>query len=188
MACHYLDLAHWALDLGVPHRIRAHGPEPDDIATPRWMIVDWVHPAIKGRGTVKAHWYDGGKRPSLLKEIGMSQWRNGVLFVGNRGWLLADYGRYVLGPKPKFKGFKAPPHSIPNSRGHHREWIEACKGRGTTTCSFDYSGPLTETVLLGAVAYRLGREIQFDIEKAQCPKDTEANGLIAPAHRKGFEV
>ncbi len=188
MACHYLDLAHWALGLGVPHRIRARGPEPDDIATPPWMIVDWEHAANKSRGKVKAHWYDGGKRPALLEEIGMGLWRNGVLFVGDKGWMLADYGRHVLGPKKQFRSFKAPPQTIPNSIGHHREWIEACKTRGKTSCSFEYSGPLTEAVLLGAVAYRLGREIVFDVNTGRCPGDKEANLLIAPKHRKGFEV
>ena len=188
MACHYLDLAHWALDLGVPHRVRARGPEPDDLATPRWMIVDWEHPPAGSRGAVQAHWYDGGKRPALLGEIGRNSWRNGVLFVGSKGWLLADYGRHVLGPKAKFRGFQAPPQSIPASKGHHREWIQACKTRGSTTCPFSYSGPLTEAVLLGAVAYRLGRPISFDRDKGICPGDEEANRLIAPGHREGFEV
>ena len=51
----------------------------------------------------------------------------GVLFVGDKGMLLADYGRHLLLPEAEFKDFKAPEPTIPNSIGHHNEWIAACK-------------------------------------------------------------
>ena len=54
--------------------------------------------------------------------------------------LLAGYSKHKLLPEKEFEGFKAPEPYIPNSIGHHKEWIEACKHGGPTTCNFDYSG------------------------------------------------
>jgi hypothetical protein len=83
-------------------------------------------------------------------------WNSGVLFVGEDGMVLADYGRHYLLPERQFVGFTPPPPSIPSSIGHHREWLEAIRTGGPTTCHFAYSGNLTQTVLLGNQAYRAG--------------------------------
>ena len=71
--------------------------------------------------------------------------------------LLADYRYHRLLPQKQYKGFVRPKPFIPDSVGHHKEWIEACKNGGQTTCNFDYSGALTEAVLLGIVSYRSGK-------------------------------
>ena len=78
----------------------------------------------------------------------------------------------LLLPEAKFAGFKPPPETIPESVGHHREWIEACKTGGPTTCNFDYSGALSEAALLGTVAFRSGEKLQWDAENLRatnCP-------------------
>ena len=87
---------------------------------------------------------------------------SGQLFVGKKGMILSDYGSYRLFPEEKFIDFKPPKPTIPASVGHHREWIDAIKSGGTTTCNFDYSGALSEAVLLGTVAYRSGQTIEWD--------------------------
>ena len=69
----------------------------------------------------------------------LGRWKSGVLFVGRKGMLLSDYSRHLLLPEKEFAGFVAPPHSIPDSIGHHAEWIRACKTGEPTTCNFDYS-------------------------------------------------
>ena len=94
---------------------------------------------------MKLTWYHGGKRPklldSLLTEDLPSNLKSGVLFVGEKGMLLADYDRHVLLPEKEFKGFVPPKPSIADSIGHHKEWIAApARPAGTTTCNFDYSG------------------------------------------------
>ena len=76
------------------------------------------------------------------------------LFVGSEGMMVATYGNYQLLPEQQYADFQPPEKSIPDSIGHHAEWIKGCKDRTATTCHFGYSGPLTETVLLGNVAYR----------------------------------
>ncbi len=80
------------------------------------------------------------------------------------------------------------PHSIPKSIGHHREFIEACKGNGTTSCPFDYAGVLTQAVLLGNVAYRAGRRIEWNPDTMTIPNAPEAERYLRRPYRKGWEL
>jgi hypothetical protein len=134
----------------------------------------------------KLTWYDGDLIPS--KVAGQSVPANGVMFVGTAGKMFADYGKYKLFPADKFAGFTPPKETIPNSIGHHAEWIKACKDGSPTTCNFDYSGALTETVLLGNVAYRLGKAIDWDAESLTATNAPEAASLVNKEYRAGWEV
>ena len=101
----------------------------------------------------------------------------------------ADYGSYRLFPTEKFAGFKPPKKSIPRSIGHHAEWIKACKEKGTpTTCNFDYSGALTEAVLLGNVAYRTGESLEWDAKNLKATNCPAADKYIRKEYRPGWEV
>ncbi len=137
---------------------------------------------------VKFTWYDGTNRPALLKQKGLPEWGSGVLFVGTEGMLLADYGRRQLYPEAKFADYQAPEPTIPDSIGHHQEWIVACKTGSPTTCNFDYSGALSEAVLLGNVAYRAGAKLQWDpksLKATNCPK---ADPYIRRPYREGWTL
>ncbi len=101
--------------------------------------------------------------------------------MGNKGMLLADYDRHVLLPEKDFAGYAAPPLSIPDSIGHHAEWVEACKHRGTTTCRFEYSGLLAETVALGNVAYRMGQKLEWNARALKVTNCREADALLHPS-------
>ena len=92
----------------------------------------------------------------------LPSWGNGTLFVGSKGMLLADYDKYALLPAAQFKDFTPPPKTIATSIGHHEEWIRAAKGGEKALCDFSYSGPLTEAVLLGTVAYRSSAKLTWD--------------------------
>ena len=188
MACHYVDLPHWALELTTPVRVSAEGPEPHPETTPKPFTVHWEHPAKGNRPALTSSWYDGGARPEIFEKLGLGDWHNGVLFVGEKGWIVADYGRWVIGPEERFKGFEAPKPTIPDSIGHYHEWIKACKERGETTCNFDYSGPLTETVLLGNVAFRAGEAIEWDSEACTAKGSEAAQRLIEREYREGWTL
>ena len=110
------------------------------------------------------------------------------MFVGSEGKMFADYNQYKLFPTDKFKNFTPPPQTIEKSIGHHAEWIRACKEGTPTTCNFDYSGALTEAVLLGNVAYRTGKSFEWDAENLVAKDVPEANGLIRKQYRPGWEV
>jgi predicted dehydrogenase len=170
MACHFMDLPHWALDLRHPSRVRAGGRELPlaDNKVPMEMWVDYYYPARGAQPPVHLVWWHGTSGPrDTAGNVLDYQMRNGVLFHGEKGKLLADYGRHKLLPEAAFQDYQRPAPSIPESVGHHQEWINAIKNGGATTCNFDYSGALTETVLLGNVSYRLGREIEWDAKKAR---------------------
>ncbi len=139
-------------------------------------------------GPVKLTWYHGDKRPPQFAEGKLPQWGNGTLFVGSKGMLLADYDKHVLLPEASFAGFKPPAEFIPNSIGHHKEWTEACKGRGKTLCSFDYSGPLTEAVLLGNIAHRVGREFAWDAHNIRAVGVPEAEQYLQHRYRAGWTL
>ncbi len=185
MACHYMDLPFWALDLKHPVRCEAEGPDVHPETCPQGLIVKYDFPARGSMPALKLTWYDGDLIPKKI--AGQSVPANGVMFVGKNGSLFSDYSRYRLFPADKFADFKPPAESIPNSIGHHAEWIKACKDGSPTTCNFDYSGALTETVLLGNVAYRTGKAIEWDAENLVAKNVPEAAKLITKEYRAGWE-
>lgn len=188
--CHYMDLPHWAL--GLHHPVSAEvldGPDVHAESTPPWLIVRYQYPARGEQPPVTLVWYHGGKRPKLdMSEEESRRWNSGVLFVGEKGKVLANYGRNKLLPEDKFKGFERPKPFIPNSIGHHLEWIQACKTGGPTTCSFDYSGPLTEAALLGNVAFRVGKKVDWDYENLKAKNCPEAEQYVQHRYRQGWSL
>ncbi len=191
--CHYMDLPFWALDLKYPLAVEpVDGPPVDPERVPPWLIVRYEFPARGEKPPVQLTWYHGGKRPklldALLTEDMPSYFKSGVMFVGEKGYLISDYDRHVLLPEKTFKDFVPPPPWIPPSIGHHKEWIEAIKTGGQTTCRFDYSGPLTETALLGNVAYRVGRRLEWDARKLRAANCPEAEPFIQHRYRKGWKL
>ncbi|HET6382890.1 MAG TPA: Gfo/Idh/MocA family oxidoreductase [Armatimonadota bacterium] len=186
--CHYMDLPFWALNLKYPLTVKAEGPPVSAENTPAWLIVHYTFPARETLPAVDLTWYHGGKRPTGYAEANQPDWPSGVLFVGAKGRVIADYGRHQLLPEKDFEGFTPPPQSIPNSIGHHQEWIHACKTGGPTTCNFDYSGPLSETVLLGNVSYRVGKKLNWDADHVRATNSPESIPLIWTPYRWGWSL
>jgi predicted dehydrogenase len=187
MACHYMDLPFWALGLRYPTAVSAEGPKPHPETCPDWLIVRYDFPARGQQPALHLTWYDGGRKPTLVHQGKAPNWGSGVLFVGDRGMLQADYGRHVLLPEKQFKDYQRPAPHIPRSIGHHREWVEACKTGGPTTCNFDYAARLTETVLLGNVAYRLGKPFTWDARRMKA-SEPEAERYLRKEYRKGWAL
>jgi len=188
MGCHYMDLVHWALNLWNPVAVEAEGPPVHPETAPPWIIIHYDHPARGSLPPVRVTWYDGGKRPKYFAEGKLPRWGDGVLFVGEKGMLIASYGGYKLLPESRFKDFQPPAPFIPDSIGHHLEWIQACKTGAPTTCNFIYSGALTETVLLGIVAYRSGGRIEWSRGDLKVTNNPEANRFLSREYRKGWSL
>jgi predicted dehydrogenase len=196
--CHYMDLAHWALKLRNPTTVSAQGPEYDPVSTPAWCIVEYEYPARDKLPPVKLTWYDSGKKPEQLEAIIKRQpldqdgkpmnVGSGQLFVGEHGMILSGYTQRSLIPAEDFSGFKAPDAYIPASIGHHEEWLNAIKNGGPTTCNFDYSGALTESVLLGTVAYRSGEKIEWDSQNLKVTNSEKAQQFVHKEYRKGWTL
>jgi predicted dehydrogenase len=188
MACHYMDLPFWALGLRHPTKVASEGPKLNPETAAVWLIVRYEFPARDQLPPVRLTWYDGGKRPATFTEGKLPRWGDGVLFVGDKGMLLADYGRHKLLPEKQFEGFVPPKPFIKDSIGHHREWVEACKTAGPTTCNFDYGGALTEAVLLGNVSYRLGKGLTWDAKNLRATNEPEADRFIQHHYRRGWAL
>jgi predicted dehydrogenase len=186
--CHHMDLSHWALDLRYAESVESQGPPVDEIEVPVWMITTFNYPARGNKPPVKLTWYQGGKRPPFPEATPESWPDNGTLFIGSKGHLQSSYGKHRLLPEADFKDFVPPKPFIPNSIGHHNEWIQACKTGGPTTCNFDYTGALTETGLLGNVAYRVGKKIEWDPKTLRAKNCPEADKFIQHHYRSGWKI
>ncbi len=185
--CHYCDLAFWALKLRHPLTVEAEGPVHPE-STAKWTIARQEYAARGELPPVALTWYNGGGYPALVKEKNVPRWNSAVLFIGSEGMLIADYNRHQLLPEEKFGDFTPPDPFIPNSIGHHREWVEACKTGGETTCNFDYSGPLTEAALLCNVALRTGTKIEWDAKNLKAVGCPEADKFIRREYREGWTL
>jgi predicted dehydrogenase len=187
MACHFMDLPFWALNLHHPTRCEASGPPVHAETCPLGLVVKYDFPARGSMPALQLTWYDGNLIPKKIHDQAVPA--NGVMFIGKEGMMFADYSKYKLFPGDKFAGFKPPAKSIPDSIGHHAEWIKACKDGSPTTCNFDYSGALTESVLLGNVSYRIGKPIEWDAENLVAKNaPDEAAKYINKQYRSGWEV
>ncbi len=187
MGCHYLDLAFWALELRSPRTIEAEGPPPHRESTPAWQHVRYRFDARGDLPPALLTWTHGPQKMAVFAEHDLPNWAWGV-FVGTDGMLLVNYDKHLLWPEKKFAGFKPPEPSLPPSVGHHREWIDACKTGSPTSCGFDYSGAVTETLLLGNIAYRMSTSLQWDSAAMQFPNCPEADRLLRREYREGWAV
>ena len=176
-----MDLPFWALNLKYPTYCEAEGPDVHPETCPLGLIVRLKFPARGNMGPGDFTWYDGNLIPREIE--GERVPGSGVMFIGTEGMMFADYGSYRLFPAEKFTGFKAPEPTIPKSIGHHAEWIKACKEGTPTTCNFDYSGALSEAVLLGNVAFRAGKPLEWDAENLKATNCPEADQFIRKEYR-----
>ena len=192
--CHDLDAPFWALDLGAPARVEAlaAGPTDDEIA-PHGLICYFDFP---GRGNkrppVRVTWYDGGLRPARPAGLNpaVSMPTRGVLFVGDKGVLLCEGagGQPRLLPDDRMRAYVKPPKTLPRVQGHHRDWLDACKGGAPASSNFGYGARLTELTLLGVLALRLGQPIAWDPAAMKVPGLPAADPLLNGTYRKGWEL
>ncbi|MSR30346.1 MAG: Gfo/Idh/MocA family oxidoreductase [Gemmataceae bacterium] len=186
LGSHWNDLPFWALNLKYPLTVEGKGPAPHGEIAPASMEAVYEYPARGAMPPVRLTWYQGTHRPPQLIQGKIPNWNSGVLFVGSKGMLLADYGKHLLLPEEQFKDFKKPEAFIPKSLGHYQEWIHACKTGAPTTCNFEYAGWLTEANHLGNVAFRVGKKLDWDpiaMKARNCP---EADPFIRREYRKGW--
>jgi predicted dehydrogenase len=187
MAIHLADPAFWGLDLAGKVRVESKGPPPQPASAPTWMETTFAFGPRGDRGPVTLHWYEGEAKPpaAIAAEIPM----NGSLFVGDRGRIaIAHDGFPKLLPEDRFQDFVPPPPSLPDSPGHHAQWIAACKTGSRTGSDFSYAAPFSETVLLGNVAYRAGTAIDYDPATGRVTNDAAANRWLTKDYRQGWEV
>ena len=197
MGCHNMDLAFFALELRDPVAVEATSSGVNSETAPKWSIITHEFPKRGQRPPVKLTWYDGGKKPdaALVKQTELPG--NGYIFLGTKDTLYVPnfWGRGSFLSGAKMEDFSSVPQKLPrfpgadkdNDAAQHLEWIAACKGEGKALASFDYAGPMAEAVLLGNVALRAGRRIEWNAKKLKVTNAPEANQFIRRKYRQGWE-
>lgn len=188
LGSHWNDLPYWALQLDAPRTVEAFGPPAHPEIAPASMNAVYEYGPRKNLPAVTLNWYQGTHKPEIWKSGGIPQWDSGVLFVGSKGMLLSDYRKNILLPEEDFKDFEPPEPFVPDSIGHHQEWVAACLGEGTTGSPFSYAGPLTEANHLGNVAYRVGEKITWDAKNMKCIGCPQADPFIKREPRSGWSL
>jgi predicted dehydrogenase len=214
MACHTANMAFRALKLGFPTTVEAESGEINAETCPEWARVTYQFPERGELPAVKFIWYEGhkdGKRvlPPADLAKGQKLPGSGSLLVGEKGILYSpnDYGaRYRLLPEKDFKDYKGPKQTLPRHKIKGRnagpgelhntdeamkfEWVQAIKaGKPELAYSnFDYAAMLTEAILLGNVAMRVGKKIEWDAENLKAKNCKEADQYIKLKYREGWEL
>ncbi len=195
MGIHNLAPVFSALKLGAPDSVSASSTPVFAETVPLAACVHYQFPARGDLPPVKLHWYDGGMLPEPPEELEQNREldpEDGIIFVGDKGKMLVtgwggEHPRLL--PESRDKEYKRPPKTLPRSIGHHKEWLEACKGNGTTRSNFDFAGPLTEAVLLGSVCiHNGGQKLVWDSQNLKVTNDPDANKFLHYEYRKGWSL
>lgn len=191
--CHALDTAVWALDLEFPTTVEASSTQLSEETTPLAATYHYRFPSRGDQPPVQLYWYDGGlrpPRPACLEPDRELPTAGGSLIVGDTGAILSGIwsGSPRIIPDEKMRRFEPPAPTIPRSKGHHRDWIEASKGGPAASANFDYAARLTEIVLLGSVALRTGSTVYWDGPGMRAINLPEAEPLVRGHFRKGWEL
>jgi hypothetical protein len=207
MACHTVNMPFRALKLGYPTSIEAESTGTNNETWPKSSRIRFEFPARDGWPPLTFWWYDGKPdaadtfRPTKdqATDIIAKQGKlpgSGCLIVGDKGRLFSpdDYGSQFFmrlnDEKELVKDHEATkgvPQSIPRSPGHAKEWLLACKGGAPAYSNFDIAAYLTEIILLGCVALRAGRKIEWDGPKLKA-KNMNVSHLVEREYRKGWKL
>ena len=194
MGSHTMDLAWNAIDAGLPTSAVAEGDKFNPEVTPVKLTATFEHPANNWRPAITVTWYQGGAMPQTPKSyIDLSKIGHGVMFKGSQGFVIADFDSRIILPygnaadmtyyKPRTKD-----GLIPRLDHFQKEWTNACKGDLKTSCDFDYGGTLIEQMLLGLVAYRVGKKIDYDGSSGRVTNSAEGNDLLGRQYREGWTL
>ena len=191
---HTLDVVNWSLKLGPPATVEATSCGMDAEVHPLSAIVTFRFPPREGLPPVKLTWFEGTRPPrpeDMDVDVGWPV-EGGTLFKGSKGMLICGvYGNSPkLLPLSRHLEYKRPPKTLPRIADHCHEldWVRAIRSGQQAGASFAYSGPLTETCLLGNVAKRVDGLIEWDAANLKVKNSEAANQLIRTQYRQGWSL
>jgi predicted dehydrogenase len=194
MGSHTMDLAWNAIDATLPTSVEAKGDPFNPEVTPVMLQAHFDMPANDWRPAIRLGWYQGGALPeSPAKFIDLKRIDHGALFEGTKGYLVADFQQRLLFPGGKaadltyYKPRKTET-LLPPVGDFQKQWINACKNGQKTACDFEYSANMIETMLLGHVAYRVGKKISYDGAAGRVTDNPEAQALLSRKYRDGWKL
>jgi predicted dehydrogenase len=192
MGAHLIDHSMWALNLGLPSTVETVSTPFNGVSYPHATQTFYEFPARGSMPPVKLTWYDGGLMPNKPEELGDEDLNKGggALLIGSKGKLLHDtYGlKPRLLPKSLHDSYGKPPQKLPRieNEDHEMNWVNAAKGKTETSCPFEYAARLTEVMLLGVVALRAGKKINYDGRNMRVTNVAQANDFLRREYRQGW--
>lgn len=194
MGSHTMDLAWNAIDAGIPTSVETSGDPYHNEVCPSDLHAVFQMPANDWRGEIQLEWMQGNIEPeSPHGAIDTSKMGHGVLFRGSKGALLADFRSRIVIPETKgadmtyydspSKNEVAPPHE-----NFTAQWFKACKSDLKTSCDFDYAGRMIETLMLGLVAHRAGKKLEYNSKTGAVTNDSGANDYLKKEYRPGWTL
>ena len=191
MGCYSFDTIFRVLKLGAPSHVEASATKVHPETFPLASVVHFDFPARGAMPPVRLTWSDGGIKPPRPADLPAAPGleKDGLLFVGDRGTIVCGFNgaNPRLIPEARMKAFKPPPSTLPRSPGHDREWIDACKGGAAPGANFEFAGMVTEALLLGNVALRAEKELEWD-GSTHTTNIPEANALLRARYRDGWGI
>lgn len=194
MGSHTMDLVWNVIDAGLPTSVEASGEAYNPEVCPVEMEAHFDHPANDWRPGIRVSWYQGGRMPESPKSyIDLNPIGHGAMFEGTKGVLISDFHSRILLPKgdsADMTYYRPRPEEklIPPVGQFLKEWSNACKTDLKTSCDADYSGHMIEQMLLGHVAYRVGKKIDYDGATGRVTNSAEANDLLKREYRAGWPL
>lgn len=192
MACHIIDPIFWGLKLDAPISVEADGdPESNPEGFASDLTVKYEFGPRGDLPPVTLYWHHGNRRPSEKLAPGVKLPGSGQLLIGDKGIMIGQHssGLVALLPEDKFADYQKPEAIYPSpSGGHHGEWITACKEGTPTGSNFQYGAALSETVLLGNVAHRVGEKLEWDSKNLKATNCPAADELIRREYRQGWTL
>jgi len=192
MGCHIYDPVFGSLALTAPLSVRSEGPAPGQH---NWAINAVIHYVFPGTRftedkTVKVTWYDGDERPPAEVQALIGSRKlpgQASIFIGTKGvMLLPHVSKPVLLPEEQYRDFSMPAIEPVN---HYHQFVDAVLGQAQASTAFDYSGPLTECVLLGPVATRFPQTtLEWDAARMKFRNSREASRYVRRKYRAGWKV
>ncbi len=185
LGCHKLSTVFKALKLAHPTSIEATCSDVNAEIHPRRFVIRYEFPARDGLPPVTLTWYDGGEMPPRPKDLEEGRRVSGEIYIGESGTLMG----HRLVPESRMKVYGRPPTVLPRSVGQDKEWVDACRGGSPAGSDFvAHSGLLAETCLLGNVALRAGKRLEWDGPGCKITNDPAANDLLQREYRKGWTL
>jgi hypothetical protein len=195
IACHSMDAAFWALELGYPTRIEPESTALFTETAPAVSRIVYHFPARGDRPAIKVVWRDGNLTPQRPADLADTQgWppgSSGQLWVGDEGTLVAG----IYGENPRLVNesrhaelIANPPEvKYPRTDGVYAEWSAACRSGNKAGSDFvTHSGPLTEMVLLGNLAVRSAKTLEIDPGTGMVTNTDIPEEYIKPVYREGW--
>jgi predicted dehydrogenase len=194
MGSHTMDLVWNAIEAGLPTSAEAKGEPFNPDVTPVTLETHFSVPGNNWRPPIRVHWYQGGAMPeSPRRYVDLRRIDHGAMFKGSKGFLVCGFDTRILLPwgdsadmtylKPRTKEKLLPPVG-----NFQTEWVKACKGDLKTSCDFEYAGNMIEMMLLGLVAYRAGKKLDYDGAAGKVTNDESANALLSRKYREGWTL